>query len=286
MFGDLICGCVLVAALAVGLFVLTLVATSSLPRRTLNLVGVLVVCCLAFYIQNVWYDVRLARWLPFACLIVVGNWLPLFAAMLAAIAWQSSAHSRPRQIILTGTLILTGSYALVSPLLGSAPECDDRWDKLGTCIQTTNLTCSPACAATLLQAHGIRATEQEMAELCLTRHGTSWQGLYRGLKLKTAGTPWDVEIVACRTGDLRRLADRPLILSVGLESGLPADTDFTREFGWVPGVNHSVVLTGFTSNGLAVIADPSLEMSREQWDGPTLQVLWRGYAIRLVRRER
>ena len=43
------------------------------------------------------------------------------------------------------------------------------------------------CASTASQS-----TEQEMAELCLTRHGTSWQGLYRGLKLKTAGTGWDV----------------------------------------------------------------------------------------------
>ena len=37
-----------------------------------------------------------------------------------------------------------------------------------------------------------------MAELCLTRRGTSWMGLYRGLKLKTEGTPWKVEMVSDR----------------------------------------------------------------------------------------
>ncbi len=284
MFGDLIFSCAVVAALAAGLFVLTLRAARPLTGRTLNLLAILAVCSLGWYIQNVWYDVRLARWLPYSSLIVLGNWLPLFAAILAAIAWRGAAASRLRQVILAGAMIVTGGYALAYPMLGSAPECGNRWDKMGTCLQTTKLTCSPACAATLLARHGIEATEQEMAELCLTRHGTSWQGLYRGLKLKTAGTPWDVEIIRCRPDQLAQLADRPLILSVGLEAGLPADTDFTREFGWVPGVNHSVVLTGFTPNGLAVIADPSLEMSREQWDRPMLATLWRGYAIRLVKR--
>jgi len=284
MAGDLITGCSIMTAVAVGLFLLTLRAGRSLPGRTLNLLAILAVCALAWYIQNVWYDVRLARWVPYSGLIIVGNWLPLFAAVLAALAWRSAAGSRVRQVVVTGAMLATGSYAIAYPMLGSTPDCGSRWDKMGTCLQTTRLTCSPACAATLLKRHGIDTTEQEMAELCLTRCGTSWQGLYRGLKLKTAGTPWDVEVVRCRPDQLAQIADRPLILSVGLESGLPADTDFTREFGWVPGVNHSVVLTGFTKSGLAVIADPSLEMSREQWDRPMLRALWRGYAIRLVPR--
>src|SRR5260221_7046371 len=44
---------------------------------------------------------------------------------------------------------------------------------------------------TTLFRSGISATEQEMADLCITRRGTYWQGLYRGLKLKTAGTLWE-----------------------------------------------------------------------------------------------
>jgi hypothetical protein len=285
MMSDLLIGGSVLAALVLALFRGTCWATRSLPGRTLNLLALLVVASLGLYVEVAWYDVRLARWLPFSSLVVLSNWLPLFAAVLAGIAWRSAAGSRVRQWVLTGSLLVTALYALVFPALGSAPACGNRWDKTGICLQTTNLTCSPACAATLLAAHGIPASEQEMAELCLTRRGTSWQGLYRGLKLKTAGTPWDVEVVACSTAELRKLSGRPMILSVGLERGNPADTDYTREFGWVPGVNHSVILHKFTSTGAAVISDPSIEMSREQWDGPMLQTLWRGYAIRLVPRK-
>ncbi len=284
MASDLILGCTVVAALAAGLFVLTVRGTRRSRSRTLNLLAILSVSALGWYIQNLWYDVRLARWIPNAGLIVLGNWLPLFAAVLAGLAWRSAAESRLRQVLLSGAMFATGGYALAYPLLGTAPQCGHKWDKMGTCLQTTKLTCSAACAATLLAQHGIEASEQEMAELCLTRQGTSWQGLYRGLKLKTAGTSWDVEIVRCRPDELAQHANGPMILSVGLEAGERPDTDFTREFGWVPGVNHSVILTGFTGRGVATIADPSIEMSREQWDRPMLSTLWRGYAIRLVRR--
>jgi hypothetical protein len=75
-----------------------------------------------------------------------------------------------------------------------------------------------------------------------------------------------------------------MIVSVGLDRGAPANTDFTREFGWVPGVNHSVVVERFSSNGSAVIADPACDMCREQWGADTLRTLWRGYGIRLMRR--
>src|SRR5262245_30112309 len=173
MVGDLVIGCFFMAAVAAGLFLLTARAIHSLPRRTLTLFGLLVVLCLAFYVQNLWYDIRLAHWLPYSSLIVLGNWLPLFAAVLAAISWRSASGSAVRQFVLCGALLATAVYALVYPALGTAPACENRWDKTGVCLQTTKVTCSPACAATLLAAHGIPATEQEMAELCLTRRGTS-----------------------------------------------------------------------------------------------------------------
>jgi hypothetical protein len=90
-------------------------------------------------------------------------------------------------------------------------------------------------------------------------------------------------VVACSPRELPRLPG-PMIISVGLESTARGDTDYTREFGWVPGVNHSVILHGFTNFGSAIIADPTQELSREQWDEEMLRVLWRGYAIRLVER--
>jgi hypothetical protein len=281
---DLAIGYVIIAALAAGLFFFTCWATRSWSSRSCNLAAIAVVALLLAYIRTLWYDIRLAELLPYSNLIVVGNWLPLFAAVLGGLVWRQTTGAIVRRSYTTAQLAIAGTLAAVFPLLGVLPKCGDHWDKLGTCLQTTNYTCSPAAAATLLHKHGIPASEQEMAALCLTRHGTSWQGLYRGLKLKTAGTQWDVQVCRCSVGDLDRLASSPMILSVGLEGDAPADTEFSREFGWVPGVSHSVVLEGFSSNRCANIADPAQEMSREQWDAETLRTLWRGYAFRLVRR--
>jgi hypothetical protein len=249
-----------------------------------DLAAICVLAGLFFYIRHVWYDPRLAQWLPLSNLIVVGNWLPLFAAILAGLVWRRTAHLPRRRVTAVAELGLCAALAALFPLLGPTPQCSDSWDRLGTCLQTTERTCSPACAATLLARHGIPATEQEMAGLCLTRTGTSWQGLYRGLKRKTAGTEWDVQVVSGPADELASLSG-PAILSVGLPSNASPHTDYTREFGWAPGGNHSVVLVGFNALGDAQIADPALPMCRETWDAETLRTLWRGYAIRLVRRD-
>jgi hypothetical protein len=282
---DLYLACLAITAVAVGLFLLTLFGIRKLSARLCDGVALVVVAVLFFYIFELWYDVRVSDWFPTSSLIILSNWLPILAAVLAAVVWRRAEGSKPRQWIYAGGLLVSGGYAMVHPLLGSPPECGERWDRLGTCLQTTDNTCSPACAATLLKHYGIATTEREMAELCLTREGTSWQGLYRGLKLKTAGTRYDVEVRRCSSGTLRQLAGEPMILSVGLEAGSTVDREFTREFGWEPGVNHSVVLVGFSSTGNAIIADPSQELCREHWDRETLDTLWRGYAFRLVERK-
>jgi peptidase C39-like protein len=282
---DLVVGYVALGALALGLFLLTSRAARHHRPLALDGAALLTVAALFAYIRWVWYSPRLAELLPFSNLIVVGNWLPLFAAVLAGLVWARITAAPLRRSIVASALAACGILAAIFPLLGRAPACEDRWDRLGTCLQTTDHTCSPACAAMLLRKHGIEATEQEMAVLCLTRRGTSWQGLYRGLKLKTAGTDWDVQVCQGPVGELARLRGGPMILSVGLESGDSPHSEFTREFGWVPGVNHSVVLESMHPSGTAIIADPSQEMSREHWDRKTLVTLWRGSALRLVKRD-
>jgi len=281
---DLVVGYAALAAGAVSLFFLAVWSAHRLSPRVVDLATILVVACLYYYIQRIWYHPALTQWLPYSNLIVVGNWLPLFSAIIAGLVWQRTADAPRRRPITLGGLSCCAALAALFPLLGPTPSCGQQWDKLGTCLQTTDYTCSAACAATLLDKHGIQASEQEMAELCLTRRGTSWQGLYRGLKLKTAGTPWDVEVCQCPAEHLPWMHGGPMILSVGLTADAPANGEFTREFGWVPGVNHSVVLESFHSGGLAVIADPSQEMSREHWDHETLRTLHRGTVFRLVKR--
>ena len=281
--GDLALAYGLLALLALGLFSASGLLMRRLSPRACDAAALAVVLLLLLYIRTLWQDLRLAGWLPLANLIVLGNWLPLFAAVLAGIVAARPAMAWRKRLLLV-ELTVAGSLAAIYPVLGVPPRCGERWDKLGTCLQTTPYTCSPAAAVTLLRKYGIDASEQELAELCLTRHGTSWQGLYRGLKLKTAGTAWDVQVCQVSAEELLAARGGPMILSVGLDRGDRSNGSFTREFGWVPGVNHSVVLERISDAGCAVIADPACEMCREQWDRQTLATLWRGYGLRLVPR--
>lgn len=283
--GDLVIGCGLMLALAGVVFFVTLYVTRGLPRSTFNWLALFIVALLGYYIQEVFYDLRLARWLPVSSLIVVGNWLPILAMALAALAWRSEPPGTLRQFLPVAVLGLASFSAIVYPLLGTPPKCGpSSWDSFGNCLQTTEFTCSPAAAATLLNAHGITASEQEMAELCLTRRGTTWPGLYRGLKLKTQGTSWDVEVVPGLPDDWE-CVDGPVIISVGLSKDARVDANFSAEFGWVPGVNHSVVLWKRGLQGVAVISDPTQPHCRENWEPEMLNLLYRGCAMRLVKRQ-
>src|SRR5947209_2451664 len=87
---DLLWGLVLISALAVALFLVTARLARRLSPAVLTSLAVLVVGGLLLYIRSIWYDVRLANWLPFSNLIIVANWLPLFAAVLAGISWEKT----------------------------------------------------------------------------------------------------------------------------------------------------------------------------------------------------
>ena len=122
-----------------------------------------------------------------------------------------------------------------------------------------------------------------MATLCLTRAaGTSMHGLYRGLKLKTAGTGWDVAAFRGDVEPLRRESG-PVILSVRLDPGPGVDARYERLWGWAPGVTHTVVLFGFRADGKTDVGDPAV--GREHWREEDVRVLWHGDGLRLVRRE-
>jgi hypothetical protein len=252
-------------------------------QQTVLAVGI--VLAMAIYARTVWQSTELARWLPVSSLIVVSNWFPLFLMALAAVVVRMPSSAARHRRLLVASLAACSCYAALSPLLGQVPNCGEQWTESGDCVQTTDYTCSAASAATLLRAHGIPATEREMAELCLTRRGTSWLGIYRGLKLKTQGTRWDVEVVRCSREELPKHCDSPLLIDVGLESGQHVDQAFREEYGWRPGLNHSVLLTGFTSDAHAMIVDPMPMIGREEWDPATFKLLWRGYGMRLVERQ-
>lgn len=279
---DLVVGCVIIVLLSSALFAGALWITKDRRPGVCDALGSMACAAMLAYIAWIWDEPILARWLPFSNLIVLGNWFLPAAGFLAGIVWRRAPGGLWRKSAYASALIAVGLYAMIKPVWGVPPECGDDWQD-GFCFQTSDASCTAACAATLLAAHGIETTEREMAELCLTRNGTSWQGLYRGLKLKTAGTRWDVVMVHGSAGKLRTLRG-PAILAVAVPTGTDVDPIYTEQYGWTPGDWHSVLFFGFLGNGRVAMGDPSPGVGREEWTEGDLRVLWRGRGFRLVPR--
>jgi len=239
-----------------------------------------------FYIRFAWDDIRLARLLPFSNLVIVGNWLPLASTFLAGVVWRRIRHWR--RVVGVAALWIAGGYAAATPLLAKPPVCEDNWTpRREVCLQTTSATCTPACAATLLSLHGIQVTEGEMARLCLTTsRGTNWTGLFRALKLKTHGSRYDVRVLSGSARDLLATLRTPAILSVGLPMDTRPDSYYRTKWVWNPGEEHSVILLGFSKDGLLQIIDPDNRIVFETWHRRDLEVLWRGQGMTLVERPR
>ncbi len=282
MYDDLIYGGGIIAGVTTILFLVGIVTGSRVSLRASILLLSIALAMFAVYLLFLWDDILLANLLPFSNLIVVGNWLPPLSGFVAGLAWKSMPGSLARRTSYAVVLLAVGTLAMLEPIYGSPPACDDVW--IGRlCIQTSKQTCSAACAATLLRAHGIGVSEGEMADLCLTRStGTTWQGLYRGLKLQTREHNLDVEVLPCTADDLFYLEGTALILVVGLPSDFPEHTIYTEQYGWGRGESHSVVFFGFDDQGLAMIGDP--DAGEELWTVEDLRVLVRGRAIRLVKK--
>lgn len=278
---DLLYGYGVMTGLTVILFLLGVVIGSRVSRTFSLGVLVFLVGMIVLYLRYLWDDMLLSNLLPFSNLIVIGNWLPPLTGIIAGVAWKSMPGSMRRRNGYTVVEFLIAALAMILPVWGQAPLCNDHWDHQ-ICRQTSNQTCTAACAATLLKLHGLNASEQEMAELCLTNSsGTSWQGLYRGLSLKTRGTDLAVEVLPCEIHDLMLLTRSPAILVVGIPQGVEVDPIYTESYGWGVGELHSVVFFGFTPEGYAKIGDPEIGM--EHWTWEDLETLVRGRAVRLVR---
>ena len=280
---DLYFGLAAMALLAIGLFYAGLRIREKGPRFVADVIAGLTVVGTILYVVYLWDNVLLSKFLPFSNLVIVGNWFPLAAGFLSGLVW----HRVPGKIYRKGLLVLSlvgvAAYSLIEPLLGSPPHCGNKWNG-DVCLQTTLITCTPACAVTILNAYGISATEREMAELCLTRNGTTWPGLYRGLRIKTHGTPWKVDPFECDPDTLRAMIDGPVILSVQLKKNAKVHSIYTERAGFTPGAPHTVVYYGLynADPDRLIICDPS--HGRECWYSEDLGVLWHGRGMRLVER--
>ncbi|MGC4046964.1 MAG: hypothetical protein QM758_24480 [Armatimonas sp.] len=241
----------------------------------------------AFFYALFLYDrLFLVRFLPHPVpALVAGSCLLLPTTVgLAALAAPRLKGTSHRRATLLTPLILGGAWHALSPFLGSPPATDSAAAGEDEVVrQTSDSSCSAASAATILNYARIDATESELANLCLTRiSGTPMLGVYRGLRQKTAGTPWTVSVLShANLSELRRSCQYgPVLLSVGLDRWQRGyDPRYVTEWGWTPGKRHAVVLFGFLPDGKLDIGDPSI--GREKWEEKALTVLWNGEGIQL-----
>jgi hypothetical protein len=123
-----------------------------------------------------------------------------------------------------------------------------------------------------------------MIRLCLTSYrGCPALGLYRGLKLKTTGTDWDVQVVSCTVDELLEMPG-PLLLRIAIPRAVILDRDYrTKERR---SYQHAVLLMGSDHRGHVEIRDPAIpERARRPWRVKDLREQWLGEALRLVPRD-
>ena len=279
---DIYAGIAIMATIAVLLALLGLRAGRCWSRRRVFFMAVLTVAFMLLF-GTQWLDsIWMIHLLPVSNAIVVANWLLPATGLLIGLTWHLLPRPVWRKCLFIVPLAAIAVWRFHGPLSGRPPEdIQDRWNA-DVCLQSSSSSCGAAAAATLLRAAGIPATEAEMADLCLTRpHGTTLHGLYRGLKLKTSGGPWRVELVS--TPAALRASAAPVLINVGLPRATAnLDPRYQREWGWTPGSSHTVVLFAFLPTGTIDMADPAV--GRERWFTADLDVLWRHQGLRLVRR--
>jgi hypothetical protein len=281
--GDIAAGIVIVVGLSLAWGCLGMWLACRCSARVANGIGLGLVLTVVAYAILLHGRLVLARVLPVSNVIVLGNLIPLGAAALTGLVLRR--RSIPWWRRMTVGLILTGLawYAVLCDLVGPPPAISEPRYYQGFCVQTSRASCSACAAAALLAEHGISANEEEMAELCLTRiDGTPVLGLYRGLKLKTRGSRWDVEVFCWSLEQLQE-ADTPVILLVHLPCSEVSSIS-TAWRGWLSRPDHVVVFFGVTDAGEAVLGDPA--MGKRRWRLETLKRTWPGQGLRLVERGR
>jgi hypothetical protein len=223
-----------------------------------------------------------ARIVSSSASIVYTNLAAVFAGLGAGWAWRLPGTPTWRRASLASFLAMTSLAAVFWPLLSMAlrppPVGRDTWNGM-VAMQTSWATCSPAAAATLLRAEGIEVSERTMIPLCLTdRSGTPTLGLYRGIKLIADKNDCQVEIVDPELVKLLDENDWPVLLAVQLPHGVD-DRRYADQWGWIPGMGHSVVALGRMPDGGIIVGDPSVGL--ERWTEADLKVLWHGNGLRV-----
>jgi hypothetical protein len=224
----------------------------------------------------------LTRVFPFTNMLVLGSLQPFALGMLLGAAWHEIRGHWIKRAAIVCLGVGVCWWQCYGFLFRETPKTYDRW-KGEVCRQSSHATCSAAAAVTLLRLHGISSNETEMARLCFTsEYGTTKFGLYRGLKIKCEGTDWEPRPLPMNTDALISQGVCPALISVRIDPGQNVDPRYQRDWGWEPGVSHTVVVLGFRYDGKVDIADPSV--GKEQWEVQGIRDLWKGRGFYLARK--
>jgi len=224
-----------------------------------------------------------ARIVPSSAAIIYTNVAAIFAALAAGWAWRLPKTPTWRRaglsLLLGGASLAAICWPLLSIAVRPPPVGGDDWEN-GVAMQTSWATCSPAAAATLFRAEGIEASERELIPLCLTDSsgGTPTLGLYRGVKLIAQQHERSVTLVDPTLSKLISDDDWPVLIAVELPFGVE-DRRYADQWGWIPGMGHSVVALGRTEDGGFIVGDPSVGL--EIWTEDDMRLLWHGNGIRV-----
>jgi len=224
--------------------------------------------------DSIWW----AKILPVKAVIVYSNLSIPLCGILCGIIWANKKVHEFRRILAITLLFLLAFTPTTKQIPIGQRQFHDVWNN-DICIQTSQTSCVPAAAATLLKDFGIETNEQEMAKLSLTRSdGTSLFGLFRALKIKTQDSLYKIILGKASLEKLRTDIPLPVILIVGLdEDTKEKDPRYSEKWGWGVGVTHSVVLFKFIDNDKVEIGDPSIGL--ETWNTQALKDLWHGEYI-------
>ncbi len=267
-------------SLASGLFA-AMFAYSDRGQRTMACLAIAVIA-MVFFLFYASGQLYWAAYVSSSAAIIYTNLAAIFAALAAGWAWRLPKTPTWRRASMTLMLAVGSVAAIIWPLLSIAvrppPSGGDQWSN-GVAMQTSWATCSPAAAATLFLAEGIQVSESQMIPLCLTdSSGTPTLGLYRGIKLIADQNRRKVELLDGTYSDLINHNDWPVLLAVELPYGVK-DRRYVEQWGWIPGMGHSVVALGQSPRGGILIGDPSVGL--EEWTEADMKVLWHGVGLRV-----
>jgi predicted double-glycine peptidase len=157
-------------------------------------------------------------WYPY----VEPSWYLVPAMFLAGAGIQGMGRAPWKRGVVTAlATLLFARTAAAGWVTTRTPELAGTVNDSGVCLQTSSYSCGAAAATSFVYYYGVRVTEKEMAELCVTRAGgpgligTSDAGLMRGLRRKLAGR-YDIFIARTVYDDLPTPALVPLELYPGV----------------------------------------------------------------------